>query len=430
MTLPEDLFHFIWKYRLFRTTMLFTQSNKPLIIREIGVHNKDAGPDFIAARIRIGDTEWAGNIEIHVRASEWNLHGHQHDKAYNNVILHVVYDDDAMIYREDGTRLETLVLKPLIPSDVLSRYRSMMSSMHWIPCAKQIVHVPQVYKSQWLSRLLIERMEHRVKAIYELLAQQRGSWEDTCYLWAARCFGFKVNALAFEQLARSLPYATLAKYRQNQKAMEALLFGQAGLLGEASATEPYPRDLRKEYHYLRDLHALTPLSVSTWKFLRTRPSNFPTLRIAQFAALLNTRASLFASIVDVPDAEQLKIWLSSLPVNPYWEHHYRFGEPSATHGCQLGTSSVNNLLINLASGILFAYGKYIGKETYIYAAVDLLESLKAESNAVLDRFSALGFQAHHAGESQALLHLKNVYCDKRRCLECEIGLQIIKHTER
>ena len=429
MTLPEDLLHFVWKYRLYHTPTLTTSSGKSVQVLDPGYPNQHAGPDFLAARIKIEETEWAGSVEIHVRASEWETHQHHQDKAYNNVVLHVVYDDDRVMYREDDTCLETLVLKTLIPKHVLSKYRELMRSLYWIPCEKLIHRVSAFHQHQWLSRLLIERLEHKVVAIDELLAQQRGSWEETCYLWAARSFGFKINADPFEQLSRSLPQAILAKYRHHPLAIEALFFGQSGLLEGMVFADEYPRMLQQEYRYLRQLHSLTPMEASSWRFLRTRPGNFPTIRIAQFAAFYIRNVHLFSRLTDTDDTGLLKTLFMKLPVPSYWNTHYRFDVSTNPHSCQLGARSVDNLLINLIAGILFAYGKYIGKELYIYRAVALLEQLKAEKNSVLARFTALGIQAKQAADSQALLQMKSFYCDKKRCLDCGIGLQLIKYNE-
>ncbi len=429
MTLPEDILHFVWKYRLYPVQPLLTASGKPLLILNTGYHNHDAGPDFLAARIRIGDTEWAGNVEIHVPASDWYAHGHQRDKAYNNVILHVVYESDRTIYREDGTLLETLVLKPLIPIHVLPRYRELMSGMHWIPCERHIHLVSAFHRSQWLSRLAVERLETKVAAIFELLAKQQGSWQDTCYIWAARGFGFKINAHAFEQLARAVPLTLIAKYRCRSLAVEALFFGQAGLLENIRFSDAYARELQAEFRHLRKLHTLRPMDASIWRFMRTRPGNFPTIRIAQFAALCLRSVYLFSAIVEAQDLNELKSLFAELPVDRYWERRYRFEVASSPHGKQLGSRSIDNLLINVVSGILFAYGKYIGKEVYIYRATALMEGLKTEDNSILKRFSELGVHAEHAAESQALLQMKTFYCDKKRCLECGVGLQLIKHSE-
>ncbi len=429
MALSEDILHFVWKYRLYDARGMCTVSGKALRIFDAGTHNHDAGADFLAARTAIGDVEWGGNVEIHIRASDWERHHHHKDKAYNSVIMHVVYEYDKAVYREDGTLLETLELKPLIPPHILPKYRELMSGMYWIPCEKLIYNIQPFHLSQWLSRLLVERLAQKVSVINALLAQQRGSWEDTCYIWMARSFGFNVNAQAFEQLARSLPQSVVAKHKHNPVAIEALFFGQAGLLEGMVFDDEYPQKLQREYDYLRKLYSLRPMDASTWKFMRTRPGNFPTIRIAQFAALCTRSIHLFATIVDTEGIHALKAWFDELPLNPYWLEHYRFDSPSPRHGCQLGSRSIDALLTNTVAGILFAYGKYIGREMYIYRVMALLESLKAEDNAVVKRFSALGIQAKQAAESQALLQMKTFYCDRKKCLDCGVGLQLIKHNE-
>lgn len=429
MTLSEDILHFVWKYQLFVRQDLCTQSGEPVSVIHAGTHNRDAGPDFLAARLVIDAVAWGGNVEIHVRSSDWERHGHHRDKAYNNVIMHVVHEHDKAVCREDGTVLETLELKPRIPDSVLPTYRELMSGMWWIPCEKLIHNVPQFHLSQWLSRLLMERFEHRISAVFAVLDQQRGSWEDTCYIWMARSFGFNVNADAFEQLARSLPQSVIAKHRHRSLAVAALFFGQAGMLEEESFEDAYPQALQREYAHLRRLHSLQPMSRATWRFMRTRPGNFPTVRIAQFAALCLRTTQLFAAITGTKDINTLSAFFDGLPIHPYWLDHYRFDVPSSPHGNQLGVGSVDTLLINAIAGIIFAYGKYIGKETYIYRAIALLEQLKAENNAVVKRFSALGVKAEQAADSQALLQMKTFYCDKKKCLDCGIGLQLIKHDE-
>ncbi|MEC3881723.1 DUF2851 family protein [Parapedobacter sp. 10938] len=429
MTLSEDILHFIWKYRLFTTQDLRTQSGKQIRVLHMGTHNHDAGPDFLAARVVIDGVDWGGNVEIHVRASDWDRHRHHQDEAYNNVILHVVYEDDKDAYREDGTQPETLELKPRISATILPRYRELMSGMWWIPCEKMIHRVPQFHLSQWLSRLLMERFEHKISTIYTLLDQQRGSWEDTCYIWMARSFGFKVNADAFEQLARSLPLSVIGKHKNNPLAVEALFFGQAGMLENQKFEDAYPQALQREYAHLRQLHSLRPMGGAPWRFMRTRPGNFPTVRIAQFAALCLRSTQLFSIITNIKDIGFLKTFFDDLPVSLYWLKHYRFDSPSSPGGNQLGERSVDILLINAVAGIIFAYGKYIGKETYLYRAVALLEALKVEDNAVLRRFSAIGVKVAQAAESQALLQMKTFYCDKKKCLDCGVGLQLIKHGE-
>lgn len=429
MTLPENLLHLIWKYRLYRRSQLLAVSGNKLAILEVGMRNTDAGADFHAAKIRIGTTEWAGNVEIHWRSSDWNKHRHDHDPAYNSVILHVVYEHDQTVSRADGTIPETLELKSLIPKQVLPTYGSIMQGIHWIPCQQHIHVVEPLQLSQWLSRLLIERFEYRVATVYDLLAQQRGNWEYTCYSWMARSFGFKVNAQAFEQLAHRLPPMVIAKYRNRPLAIEALFFGQAGMLSEISFTDEYPIALQAEYAYLRKLHGLVPMDVTVWKYMRTRPGNFPSMRIAQFAALCQQLPQLFATISETATTESLIAIFNALPVKDYWKHRYRFDTPAAKHSNQIGARSITTILINAVAVILFAYGKYIGKEMYIYRAIALLEGLKAEDNAIIRGFSTLGVQVERAAESQALLQLKTFYCDRKKCLDCSVGMAVIKHIQ-
>lgn len=338
----------------------------------------------------------------------------------------MVYEHDREVLRADGTLLDTLELKSILIPGTLAKYREMMSGMYWIPCEKQIHAVPRLKIDQWLYRLLIERLEGRVEAVYQLLEQQHGDWEETCHLWMARSFGFKVNAIAFEQLARKVPINIIARHKDNAFSIEALFFGQAGLLGDNSYKELYPNKLQSEYRHLQRLHSLVPMEGSSWKFLRMRPANFPTLRIAQFAALSRKTVHLFSGFIELENVSHLRELFCDLPVNPYWRNHYRFDISSAAHGAQLGKSSIDTLLLNAVAIILFAYGRYIDKEAYIYRSIALLESIKAEKNKVLKHFSALGIQADRASESQALLQMKDVYCNNKRCLDCSLGLHIIK----
>lgn len=428
MTLPEELFHFIWKYRLYHKTDLYTVSGKPIVVLAAGESNANAGADFLAARIKIEDTLWVGDVEIHVHTSDWIAHRHHQDKVYNTVILHVVYEHDKAIHRQDGTFPETLELKPLIPPHIFPNYKALMNGMHWIPCERRIRNVEPFQLSQWLSRLLIERFELRVSAIFDLLVQRKGDWEETCYIWMARSFGFKVNADAFEQLTHSLPHVIVARYKHRPLAVEALFFGQAGLLDDVAFQDEYPRSLQREYRYLRKLHNLVPMDASAWKFMRTRPGNFPTIRIAQFAALCLRSSHLFAIVTANQHVNELRILFSKLSVNSYWREHRRFDAVTPMRRCQLGVNSIDVLLINAVAGILFAYGKYMDKEMYIYRAMRVLEGLKAEENTILKHFSTLGIHVRKATESQALLQMKAFYCDRKKCLDCGIGLQLIKQN--
>ncbi len=427
MNLREDLLHFIWQYRLFNHNGLHTVSGKRLCIQQPGLRNTHSGPDFEQARICLDETVCAGHIEIHLRSSDWNTHGHQYDAAYNPVILHVVYIHDKEVYLADGSVPETLELKPLVAESLFARYRMLMEARSWIPCEQLIAGADTGQAMIWLNRMLVERMECKTEFVIRLLEKQHGDWEEVCHILIARSFGMKVNSGAFETLARSLPSKLLARYRDRPASIEALIFGQAGFLNDVFQ-EGYPLALQREYRYLRQAHQLQPMQAAQWKFLRMRPLNFPTIRLAQYAALCTTGYPLLRYILsyarDMPSGR-----LASLPVNEYWQTHYHFKHPSGVHAVQPGNRAIDNILINTFAVVLFAYGKYVGKELYIYQAEQLLSSIKPEANAITGRFATLHMKAQHAGDSQALLHLKENYCDKKRCLKCSIGLQIVKHDD-
>lgn len=427
MLFTEDLLHYVWKFRLFPQQGLETVNGDSIDIISVGLHNKHAGPDFDNVKIKVGDTIWVGTVEMHMRSSDWELHHHQLDKAYNNVILHVVYQHDKQITRTDGTVVPVLALQNLIPDTTTLKYQQLMQDPAWIPCHNQLAKVNDLYVKTWLSRVLIERFEERSKIIYALLLETKGSWDDVFYITIARSFGFKVNALPFELLAQSLPQQILAKHKDNALQIEALLFGQAGFLNE-DWNDDYPNKLKTEYLFLQKKYSLMPLDRYLWKFMRLRPQNFPTLRIAQFAALIVKSNHLFSQILDINDIQQLRKLFDELPINPYWQTHYRFDAKSTRFSNHLGEQSITSLLINTVSLFLFAYGKQIGDEQYINRAITLLEKLPAEANQTINRFKGIGIKIDRAYTSQALLQLKSYYCDKKRCLHCGIGMKLLNYN--
>lgn len=427
MGLSEDLLQFIWKHRLFTQQDLRTLSGKKLYIHKTGQRNIHSGPDFIAAHLSIDNIDWIGNIEVHISSSQWKMHKHQNDKGYNNVVLHVVYDYDKEARREDGTVPETLALRPLIEENIVSKYKEIMNNMHWIPCERVIGEVDSFYINHWLSGILVERLVQKSENVFHLLDQYNGNWEEVCYIIAARSFGFKTNSEAFEILARSLPQGLIAKNKNNKLAIEALLFGQSGMLNDQDNKGEYPARLKKEYEYLKKLYSLKEMDKHLWKFLRMRPAGFPTMRIAQFAALCYSSNHLFSKIIQIEDLSLHPKWMSKLPVNEYWKTHYHFkSESEKPHGTQLGKQAINSVLLNTVAVMLFAYGQFIGNEVYIQRAIKLLESMASEQNSIVRRFGELGVKSENAAHSQALIHLKTIYCDPKRCLDCEVGLQIIK----
>ncbi|WP_134091868.1 DUF2851 family protein [Olivibacter sp. XZL3] len=429
MEFSEEVFHYIWKYRLFTDFNLETKSGKPLVVLSPGLKNKDAGPDFEHSRLMIDQIEWAGTIEIHVKSSDWYIHSHQHDPAYNSVVLHVVYEYDKEICLQDGTVPETLELKRFVDASLLNRYEGLMRSRAWIPCQEQLATIDTFHIKQWLERVLTERLQEKCTLLTGLLTEKKNNWEEVTYILLARNFGFKVNAVPFEWLAKNTPHRLLAKYRFSRTSIEALIFGQAGMLEKERFYDDYPISLQKEYTHLRYQYNLTPLPTSIWKFLRMRPANFPTMRLAQFAAWCASEEHLFSKIITLTSVEQLRQLFRELPVNAYWRQHYVFDKVTKQHSTALGARSIDNVIINTVVTILVAYGKYVGKEMYLYRAIDLLDELTAEKNSTTNQFSELGLDVKTAADSQALLQLKQNYCDRYKCLDCGIGLQVFKQNK-
>lgn len=426
MLFTEDFLHYVWKFRLFDKTDLKTVEGESIEILSAGMQNTDAGPDFHNARIKIGDTTWAGNVEVHVPSSDWRKHNHTHDAAYNNIILHVVYRDDEPVTLPNGRRLPTLELEHRISPDLYNRFHSLVyGNQTIIPCEGSIGHVDNMTVRTWLTRVLVERLEKRSEAVIQTLNKNRGDWEETFYQFLAANFGFKTNALPFELLAKSLPQNILAKHKNNALQIEALIFGQAGFL-DGEFADDYPKKLKEEYNFLRKKYNLTPIGNHLWKFLRMRPQNFPTIRLAQFAALIVRSNHLFSKILDIREVKELRNLFTDINVNPYWDEHYRFDAESKPSSKNLGASSVDILLLNTLALFLFAYGSHLKLEYFINRSLKLLENLPGEKNNIIADFDVLGVKTKTAFESQALLELKNNYCNFKKCLQCGIGNKILK----
>lgn len=425
MNFPEDFLHFIWQYRLYDHQNLYTLTGEKLKVFHQGTLNKNAGPDFSNAKISIGNTTWAGHIEIHISASDWIVHHHQKDSAYENVVLHVVYEADEQIFRKDGTFIPTLILKGLFDLELLKKYEGLITSVNSFPCEKQIGSVDSFIIDQFLSRILVERLAYKSAEVEEKVKALKGDWDETFYHFLAKSFGFKVNALPMEMLAKSLPQQLFAKHKDQPLQIEALIFGQAGFLSQNFADD-YPKLLKKEYQFLRKKYNLQPLDVSLWKFLRMRPQNFPTLRLAQFAALIVKSNHLFSKTLSFEDDVFLPQLFKDLPVNSYWKKHYHFNKKAESVKLNLGKGSIDNLLINTLSLFLFAYGRVTNQPNYENRAFNLLENLAAENNAILKQFEIAGVKIENAFNSQALLQLKKYYCNEKKCLNCAIGIKILK----
>lgn len=425
MRFDEKFLHFVWQFRLYNTADLATNTGQQIQVLNCGLNNSNAGPDFLNAKIRIDETTWAGNVEIHIKASDWLLHKHQNDSVYDNVVLHVVYEDDEPIYSSTGQLLPCLALKPLIANELFERYDALLLANTAFPCQNQIAQVDYFLVNSFLARVLVERLSQKTEEVFERLNALNGNWDDTFYHFLAKNFGFKINALPMAMLAQSLPQQLFAKHKDQPKQIEALIFGQAGFLAQ-HFTDPYPLGLQQEYKFLATKYKLVPIDVSLWKFLRMRPQNFPTLRLAQFSALASVSNHLFAKVLNVKDVKTIAKLFEELPVAAFWQTHYHFNKTADQVALQLGKKSIDNLLINTVALFLYAYGKHTAQANFQTRAVQLLEHVAAEENTILKAYISAGVQVKTAFQSQAILQLHKHYCMPKNCLNCGIGLKILK----
>ena len=422
--MTEDFLQYIWQYRLYLPEGNLTAEGEPVDPLQPGQPNTDAGPDFTDARVRIGDTLWSGCVEIHLRSSDWERHGHHTDPAYNNVILHVVYRHDADTY--NARRQKIPVMELHFDTRYFDNYNQLANSKEHIACHNEPYKLDEFSFTSWMERLAVERLEQKSDAIMQSYASTGNHWEETLYQRLARNFGFSLNALPFESLAKSLSLNILLKHRDYLQQIEALLFGQAGMLADEHIDDTYYTELRKEYRYLQKKYNLEPIDLFLWKFLRLRPINFPTLRIAQFAALIHHNEHLFSQIMEAKSVDTFKN-LFDLQASAYWDTHYVFGKESPKRNKTFGKSSIHTILINTVAPFLFVYGKARGKDDFCTHAISLLESLPPEKNSIIARWEELGALNSNALKSQALLQLDNEYCRPKRCLSCAIGNKIVRN---
>ena len=418
----ESFLQFVWKHGLFDSRNLRTDDGQRVKILSRGMINQDAGPDFFNARIQIGKTVWAGNVEIHLRASEWTRHQHHLDAAYDNVILHVVGQDDQQVLNSKGQRIPGMVLR--YDNYLEENYQELMDANGWIACRKHFHRMGLLNLQIWFHGLMVERLQQKTSEIMQRLEQNNNDWNETFYQFLARNFGFKTNALPFELLARSLPLRIAEKHKDSLFQLETLFFGTAGLLNEELVGDDYFLSLKKEFSFLYSKYRLKPVAAHLWKFLRLRPLNFPTVRIAQFACLLHQSTALFSQLVEMKDLDRIKNLFDIQP-SDYWTSHYRFNKPSSESPKYLGVSAFNNIVINTVVPFLFVYGDYYFKQELKDLALDFLEKVPAEENSIIDRWEKLGVPARSAFDSQALIQLKNNYCNFRKCLDCQVGIKLV-----
>jgi hypothetical protein len=423
--MSENLLQFIWQFRLYNASKpLLTNEGLEVIVIHPGTLNKHAGPDFLEAKIKIGNTLWVGNIEVHLKSSDWKKHQHEQNENYSNLIVHVVYEHDVEVETHNNSHFPTIELKYHLDKKWLYKYESMMNEQQFIPCEKYIEEVREITIHQQLDRMLTERLEAKTVYIQTLLSQYNHNWHEVFYIVLARSFGLQINQDAFEQLAKSIPLSLFAKHKNNIFQLEALLYGQAGFLFDYF-DELYPIQLQKEYQYLQKLYHLKPIEKYRWKFLRLRPANFPTIRIAQFAQLLFQSTHLFSKITEAKSIKEIE-QLFQIEVSDFWQSHYTFLETSLEKTKSIGHLFIQLIIINAVIPAIFEYGKLQGKEAYCIKAIEFLKQLKAEKNMIIDQWNLLGIHCENAADSQALLQLKKSYCDKKRCLECSIGFAVLK----
>ena len=423
--IPEKFLHYLWKHRLFDENNFFSEAGESIEVVDTGLPNMNSGPDFLNASIKIGHTLWVGNVEIHVKSSDWNHHGHNHDKTYNNVILQAVLNNNATVKRTTGEPIVTGELKfdPIL----FKNYQYLLKNESWIACEKEINKIDLFVIDFWLSRLTIERLEIKSEQIQSSLAANHNHWETTFYHKLAQNFGFKVNSQPFESLAQLTPLSIINHHRDSLFQLESLFFGQAGFLDQKTLHDPYHRELFDEYHYLKHKWKLKALESHIWKFGRLRPNNFPTLRIAQFCKLMYQSNRLFSHILEKRHLDELKK-LFVLHPSDYWKTHYHFNKRTQKKPNNLGVDAFHILVINTIVPFLFLYGHHQNKQQYKERALEFLLSLPAEKNSIINRWRKLGIHSHNAYQTQALLQLKNHYCSHKRCLECQIGNTLIKKT--
>jgi hypothetical protein len=415
----ERLLQFIWQFQYFNKAELLSFEGENIQVIHPGILNKNQGPDFTDARIRIGNTLLAGNIELHIKTSDWEKHGHQQDPLYQNIILHVVWEHD----RSFDSKIPVLELQSRVSTLLLERYRLWMEQLNLVPCSGQLKELkPLVWKS-WKERLLVERLDRKTAEIKEYLCENNQHWEESFWWLLAKHFGSKTNARAFEALAKTLPLKILARHKNNIVQLEALLLGQAGLLNK-KFHEAYPKMLKAEYRFLQKKYRLTPCFEPVY-FLRMRPVNFPTIRLAQLAMLIHQSSHLFSLIKEVDELNILKARFD-ITANDYWHYHYVFDEVSSFQPKHLGRQMSDSIVINVIGPALFAWGRMMKQEEFVTKAFRWLEQIDAEQNSITKKYTELGIENRCAFDSQALVELKNSYCDQKRCLDCAVGVSLLK----
>jgi hypothetical protein len=424
--MKEEFLHYLWKYSLYYSDRLKDPDGNLVEVIHPGEYNRDSGPDFFNARIRIAGTEWAGNVEIHTIASHFETHGHHKDHSYDNVILHIVAKSDKPVRNARGQEVLTSEIE--FDDSLLENYNELVNNPFVIACQNEIKKIDRFFVKHWLNYLVIERLEEKSDSVMKIFQETGNDWEETFYRIMSRYFGFRVNAEPFERLASSVPFKILRKHTDNRFQMEALLFGTSGLLDEGlfktAINDNYYKDLIREFRILSVKYSLQPIHGWLWKFSKLRPVNFPTVRISQLASMLSVSGGLFSKVIGSKDLKDLnKVF--EVSASQYWDDHYVFGRKSRKISKNTGSVASDILLINAVFPVIFVYGKYHDNPEICERAISLLESIKPEGNTIITEWENAGLEPASASDTQALIQLRNNYCKKRRCLDCRIGARLI-----
>ncbi len=420
--MTEKLLQFLWQFKLIPFKQLSSDTGEPIEIIDPGQLNFNAGPDFFNAKVKLNNTVWAGNVEMHLKSSGWKQHKHHTDAAYNNVILHVVLENDDTTINQAGERVATVEVR--IPEHIRQNIHQLTNNVSWLKCSASIHKVDGFFIGQCLDGLSVERLLYKQKQVEEHWRLSNKNWEQACYVQLARNFGFNINAEPFMQLAQKIPHTLLMQYSNRQDSMEALLLGTAGFLDELLNEDAYYQALSTQFRHLQHKHGILPLEKHVWKFAKTRPTNFPTLRISQFARLYFRHKNLFSHLLECRTTKDVQ-QLFATEASTYWNTHYRFNARSKNQTKKLGTHAINGILINSVVPMLFCYGKLRSNSLLCERALLFLENLNAESNRKIRDWASFQVCPKNARDSQALLHLRSFYCDQKKCLQCKIGLKVL-----
>lgn len=424
--MKEDFLHYLWKFKKFDTLNLKTAQDEQITIIKTGDYLELAGPDFFNAQITIGNQKWAGNVEIHLKSSDWYVHGHEKDAAYENVILHVVWEHDTEIFSRDNNEIPVLILKDYVASEILSNYNSLVMPKSWIFCEKDIGKIDDFIIKNWQERLFFDRLERKSKFIYDLLEETNQDWEGVLFVLLAKNFGLNTNGNSFLQIAKSIPFSIVRKESFEIENLEALLLGTSGLLND-DKEDIYFTDLKLRYYYLLNKYQLEKRHIDSVQFFKHRPDNFPTIRLSQLANLYHKHQNLFSKVTVLKSVKSV-YELLNVSASVYWSNHYQFDKESLRKPKSLSKSFMDLIIINTIIPIQFAYSNIRG-ESIAEELIAFMNEVTPEKNAIIDKFQSFGVSAKNAFETQTLLELKNEYCNQKACLKCVLGVELLKNKQ-